>query len=278
VRSAPTLKKAPAFLRESPPSRGLAGSSCLARACPESPGMASAYRLASRTAMIPARKTPSKVPAPTIEAADALSRAGTGLPEHRRRSVDADDWLAGRLRDRVSDPPVPDRQLDQRPVRLPHQVAGEGDVGHHVRRPFLVAVRERLVPAHRHMLPRHDQAAPINSAARVTRPGDRPGQSSPGPPKYLWLPGECSMPRPHRITGDPSQHRPECRRAGCGRSAVLRYRSGLPPRAASVLPGVSGHGGPPLAALIAGCRECVWTPPVRGEQNDPAIVNRGGRG
>ena len=81
-------------------------------------------------------------------------RAGPGLLEHRRRGVDADDLLAGRLRDRDRDPPVPDRQLDQRPVRLAGQRDVEGDVGRHVRRPFLVAVRERLVPAHRPMFPR----------------------------------------------------------------------------------------------------------------------------
>src|SRR6516162_5166910 len=42
-------------------------------------------------------------------------RPGPGQLEHRRRGIDADDWLAGRLRDRDGDPPVADRELDQRP-------------------------------------------------------------------------------------------------------------------------------------------------------------------
>ena len=88
-----------------------------------------------------------------VELHARLGRTGTGLLEHRRRRVDADDRPAGRLRDRDRHPPVPDRQLDQRPVRLAGELDVEGDVGRHGRRPLVVAVRERLVPAHRPMFP-----------------------------------------------------------------------------------------------------------------------------
>jgi len=84
-----------------------------------------------------------------VEFHAGLGRADAGLVEHRRRGVDPDDASAGRLRDRDGDSSVPDRELDERPVRLAGELDVEGDVGGHVRRPSLVIVRERLVPAHR---------------------------------------------------------------------------------------------------------------------------------
>ena len=73
---------------------------------------------------------------------------GLGLPEHRGGGVNAGNPLAGRPSDGDGDPPVADRQLDQRPVRPAGQVDVEGNVGRHLSRPFLVPIRERLVPAH----------------------------------------------------------------------------------------------------------------------------------
>ena len=71
-----------------------------------------------------------------------------GLLEHGRRGVDADHLPAGRLRDGDRDAAVPDGELDERPISPAGQPDVEGDVGSHVGRPFVVALRERLVPAH----------------------------------------------------------------------------------------------------------------------------------
>ena len=76
-----------------------------------------------------------------------LGRVAAGLLEHRRRRVDADDRPAGRLRDGDRDPPVPDRQLDQRAVRLARELDVEGDVGGHAGRPLVVAVARTPRPS-----------------------------------------------------------------------------------------------------------------------------------
>jgi ubiquinone/menaquinone biosynthesis C-methylase UbiE len=102
-----------------------------------------------------------------VELDASLGRAHTGLLEHRRRRVDADHRSAGRLRDRDRDPPISDRKLDERPVRLACELDIEGDVPRHVSRPFLVAARERLVPTHR----AHATADPIIAAASERTPG-----------------------------------------------------------------------------------------------------------
>ncbi len=76
----------------------------------------------------------------------------TGLLEHCRRSVDSGHWPTGRLRNRNGDPAVPDSKLDERPAGLARELDIEGDLGRHVRRPLVVATRERSVPSHRPML------------------------------------------------------------------------------------------------------------------------------
>ncbi len=50
--------------------------------------------------------------------------------------------------------------------RLVGEAAVEGDVGRHVSRPILIAVRERLVPAHRPML---RQAEPMVKSLPVSK-------------------------------------------------------------------------------------------------------------
>jgi hypothetical protein len=139
------------------------------------------------------------------------ARAGTGLGEHRRRCIDTDHQLAGRLRDWDGNPPVPDRKLDQRPVRLAGEAGVEPNIGRHVGRPFLIPVRERLVPAHRPILPatsphvdlvtgpvprrpkarlgwhrRHRPAsAPLPNTSAATRGDGGPGRTTPEPP--FWF-------------------------------------------------------------------------------------------
>jgi hypothetical protein len=87
-----------------------------------------------------------------VELHTRVERTGTGFLEHRRRRVDADDPPAGRLCDRNRNAAAPDRELDQRSVRLTCEFNIEGNVGRHRSRPFLVAVRKCLVPTHRPML------------------------------------------------------------------------------------------------------------------------------
>ena len=67
-----------------------------------------------------------------VELHTRLGGTSTGLREHRRRRVNADHALASRLRDRNRHPPIADRQLDQRPVRLARELDVEGDVGRHL--------------------------------------------------------------------------------------------------------------------------------------------------
>jgi len=81
-----------------------------------------------------------------VEVHAHLGRAGPRLSEHGRRGVDADHSLAGSLRDRDRDPPVPDRELHQRPIGRTGELDVEGDVGRHLSRPLLVPVGEPLVP------------------------------------------------------------------------------------------------------------------------------------
>lgn len=88
-----------------------------------------------------------------IEVGVRLGRAVAGQIEHRRRRVDADDAPTCRQRDRDRDSAVAYRELDDRPICLSRESDVEGDVVGHVRRPFLVPERERLVPAHRATLP-----------------------------------------------------------------------------------------------------------------------------
>jgi len=95
--------------------------------------------------------------------AESEVEIGVQLPrlrEHRRRQVDADHGSPDRARDRRRDPSGPDRELDHRPVRLLRERAVERDVGRHVRRPLVVPLRERLVPAHATILARsaHEKA------------------------------------------------------------------------------------------------------------------------
>jgi len=87
-------------------------------------------------------------PLAQVELHAGFGRADPGLVEHGRRRVEAEDRPAGRPGDRDGDPPVADRQLDQRAVGGAGQPDVEGDVGGHVRGPGLVPGRERLVPAH----------------------------------------------------------------------------------------------------------------------------------
>ena len=72
--------------------------------------------------------------------------------EHRRRAVDADDLLAGLLRDRHRNPPVADRELDDGPVGLADELEVERDVLGHVRRPVVVDRCEGRVFVHRGIL------------------------------------------------------------------------------------------------------------------------------
>ena len=85
---------------------------------------------------------------PEVERDACLGGAGAGVLQHPRRGVDPEDRPARRLRNGDRDAAVPDRELDERPVRGLRQSDIEGDVLRHVRRPLLVAVREALVPAH----------------------------------------------------------------------------------------------------------------------------------
>ena len=87
-----------------------------------------------------------------VELHSRLGRTGASLVEHRWRRINAYDPLTSRSCDRDRDPPVPNRQLDKRPSCLDGEFSVEGNVGSHVSRPFLVAVREYLVPTHRSIL------------------------------------------------------------------------------------------------------------------------------
>src|SRR5439155_25994269 len=76
---------------------------------------------------------------------------GRALPrhlEHRGRRVDPEHRPRDRLRDRNRHSPVPDSQLDDRPVGLARQPDVERDVLRHVRGPVVVDGGERVVRAH----------------------------------------------------------------------------------------------------------------------------------
>jgi hypothetical protein len=88
--------------------------------------------------------------------------------------------------DRDRDSPVADRKLDQRPGRLACQLDVERDVGRHLSRPFLVAIRERLVPAHRLMLACCGPGAPRSSGG-LTLGGPGLGQPGVSMPFFLDL-------------------------------------------------------------------------------------------
>src|SRR5207342_3108239 len=70
------------------------------------------------------------------------------LREHRRRRVDSEHLPSGLARDRDRDAAIPDRELDEWPVRLPGELDVERDVLGHVRRPVVVDRREGVVGAH----------------------------------------------------------------------------------------------------------------------------------
>ncbi len=78
-----------------------------------------------------------------------LARTQARLLEHGRRRVDADHWLAGRLRNGNGHTAIPDCKLDERPLCRARKLNVERDVGRHGSRPLLVAVGKRLVPTHR---------------------------------------------------------------------------------------------------------------------------------
>jgi len=67
-------------------------------------------------------------PSPQVKLHASLGRTGTGLLKHRRGRVDADHPLASRLSYRDRDPPVPDRELDQRAARLSCELDVEDDI------------------------------------------------------------------------------------------------------------------------------------------------------
>jgi tetratricopeptide (TPR) repeat protein/transcriptional regulator with XRE-family HTH domain len=85
-------------------------------------------------------------------------RAGVlaGLGQHRRGRIDTYDRLPGGLSDRDRHTAVADRQFQDEAMThgLPCQAGVERDVGSHMRRPFLVAVRECLIPG-AHQLTTH---------------------------------------------------------------------------------------------------------------------------
>jgi hypothetical protein len=87
-----------------------------------------------------------------LELDAGVCRVRARLCEHRRRRVDAEHAPADRLRDGNRDPAVADGELDHRPGGLTREPDVERDVGGHRGRPLLVAVCERLVPAHPRML------------------------------------------------------------------------------------------------------------------------------
>jgi hypothetical protein len=82
-----------------------------------------------------------------------LRRAGARLLQHRRRRVHADHLPTGRPSDRDRHATVPDRELDERTIRLACEPDVERNILRHVGGPRVVVERERLVPAHRLMLP-----------------------------------------------------------------------------------------------------------------------------
>jgi len=71
------------------------------------------------------------------------------VSEQRRRRVDPNHALAGRLRHRNREATVSDSKLDEHPVGLSGEVDTKRDVFRSVRRTHVVAVRESLIPAHR---------------------------------------------------------------------------------------------------------------------------------
>ena len=119
----------------------------------------------------------------------ASAARGARLLEHRRRGVDADHPPPGRLRDRDRDPPVPDRQLDQRPV----------------------APRGRARRRRR----RRPSCAP-------TTP--RSGSRKPRPSSF----GRCYACRSARATCRPLRGPPARRCAGCGRRVPATTVRSLP--------------------------------------------------
>jgi hypothetical protein len=95
--------------------------------------------------------------------------ARTGLIEHRGRGVDTDHSATGGLGDGYGDSPVPHGEFHQRPVRLARECDVEGDVGRHMSRPLVVALRKCLVPAHLRRLARGGRTGRSNSGAAAPR-------------------------------------------------------------------------------------------------------------